>query len=72
MIVSAAADAVTAVVHQGQADAEDGDVDLLLDPLALPRRVRQVVAQWRVFGEQLKMIYIGEPNNLCYMSTAVR
>ncbi len=54
MIVSSAADVEAAVVDEGEADSEDGDLDLLFDPLVLTRRVGQVVAKTRILGEKLK------------------
>jgi hypothetical protein len=54
VIVSSAADVEAAVVDEGEADSEDGDLDLLFDPLVLTRRVGQVVAKTRILGEKLK------------------
>ena len=54
MIVSSAADVEAAVVDEGEANSEDGDLDLLLDPLVLTRRVGQVIAETRILGEKLK------------------
>ena len=42
------------VVDEADADAEDGDVDLLLDALVLAGRVGQAEAQVRVFREKLQ------------------
>ena len=46
--------AAAAVVDQADADAEDGDVDLLLDALVLAGRVGQAEAQVGVFREELR------------------
>ena len=54
MIVSSAADVKAAVVDEREANSEDGDLDLLLDPLVLTRRVGQVIAKARVLGEKLQ------------------
>ncbi len=54
MIVSSAADVEAAVVDEREANSEDGDLDLLLDPLVLTRRVGQVIAETRILGEKLK------------------
>jgi hypothetical protein len=54
VIVSSAADVKAAVVDEGEADSEDGDLDLLLDSLVLTRRVGQVIAKTRILGEKLQ------------------
>jgi hypothetical protein len=54
VIVSSAADVKAAVVDEREANSEDGDLDLLLDPLVLTRRVGQVIAETRILGEKLK------------------
>jgi hypothetical protein len=56
VIVAAAADPEAAVVDQREADAEDGDVDLLLDALVLAGCVGQAVAQAGVIREELEPI----------------
>ncbi len=54
-VVVSATHSVAGVVDKAESDAEDGDVNLLLDALVLAGGVGQVVTKVGVLGEKLKM-----------------
>lgn len=53
LVIVSVSNSEATVVDQTQADAEDGDIDLLFDPFVLAGRVGQTVAEAGVLREEL-------------------